>query len=106
MLWGAGREGKKGGGGSLPLVQPRKLIFAFLVPLAASLEVVLVVKAATDGAPAREALRDVVPFHAAAPKFDNESVLLGRPLALLLGRGLGRVWRHAALSSAATGTWP
>ena len=36
-------------------------------------------------------LRDIVPFHAVAPKLDDEGILLGRPPALLFRHGLGRV---------------
>ena len=63
-------------------------------------------EAAADGAPAWEALRDIVPFHAVAPKLDDEGILFGRPLALLFRRGLGRVRRHAALPASAPGTGP
>ena len=61
----------------LPFVQPRKLVLAFFIPLAPPLEVVLVVEAATDGAPAREALRDVVPLHPAASELYDQRVFLG-----------------------------
>ena len=61
-------------------------------------------EAAADGAPAREALRDIVPFHAAAPKLDDKVILLRRPLALLFRRGLRRVRRHAELPATDPGT--
>lgn len=49
-----------------PLVQARKFVLALLVPLAPSLEVVLVVQATTNRAAPGEPLRDVLPLHATA----------------------------------------
>lgn len=86
------------------LVQPRKLVFALLVPLAASLEIVLVVEATADRTPARETLGNVVPLHPAAPELNDQSILLGRPFALLLCWRLSRVWRHAAPAASAPWT--
>jgi len=51
-----------------PLVKSRELVFALFIPLAAALEIILVVETAADGAAAGKALGDVVPFHATAAK--------------------------------------
>lgn len=55
-----------GVGGHSPLVQARKFVLALLVPLAPSLEVVLVVQATTNRTAPREPLRDILPFHTTA----------------------------------------
>lgn len=81
----------------LPLVKPRKFVFPLLVPLAAPLEVVLIVKPAADSTSSRKSLRDIFPLHHTTSQLNDESIFLGRPLALLLCRGFGWMRRHVAL---------
>lgn len=53
------------GGGDSPLVKARKLVLTLLVPLTASLEVVLVMQPTAYGAAPRKPLGDVLPLHTA-----------------------------------------
>lgn len=71
------------------LIEPSKLILAFLVPLTASLEIVLVVKPTADGTASWKSLGNILPLHASPAEFDDDGILFGRPLALFLD---GLVW--------------
>ena len=51
----------------IPLVEPGKLVLALLVPFTTPFQVVLVMQSTADRAAARQALRDIIPFHATAP---------------------------------------
>ncbi|KAL6891614.1 hypothetical protein HDV57DRAFT_306601 [Trichoderma longibrachiatum] len=80
----------------IPLIQPGKLVLAFLIPLTPSLKIVLVVKPAADGAASRKPLRDVLPLHVLAPQLNDEGILFRRPLGLFLDWLIRDVRRHAS----------
>lgn len=96
-------EKKKGGGILLrccspyiPLIEPSKLILAFLIPLTASLEIVLVVKSTADGTASRKSFGNIFPLHASSAELDNDGILFGRPLALFLDWLVWNVRCHTA----------
>lgn len=97
---------KKGGeillrccGPYIPLIEPSKLILAFLVPFTASFEIVLVVKPTADGTASRKSLGNIFPLHASPTELDNNGILLGRPLALFLDWLVWNVRCHTAPSA-------
>jgi len=53
------------GGALLPFIEAGQFVFTFLVPLAPSLKIVLVMKAATNGTASWQPLRNILPLHAA-----------------------------------------
>lgn len=69
-----------------PVVQPCKLILLLVVPFLALLAIILVPQTATDRAPPRQFLRNVVPFHSIPAKLNRKLILLGRPFPLLFWR--------------------
>lgn len=87
--------------GVLPLVESCELVLALFVPFASSLKVVLIVKPTANRAASWESLGDIFPLHSTAPELDDQRVLFGGPLALLLGWRLCWVRRHAALAAGA-----
>lgn len=78
------------------LIEPSKLILAFLIPLTASFEIVLVVKPTADGTASRKSLGNVLPLHASPTELDNDGILFGRPLALFLDWLVWNVRCHTA----------
>lgn len=80
----------------IPLIEPSKLILAFLIPLTASLEIVLVVKPTADGTASWKSLGNILPLHASPAEFDDDGILFGRPLALFLDRLVWNVRCHTA----------
>lgn len=87
--------------GVLPLVKSCELVLALFVPFAASFKVILIVKPTANCAASWKSLGNVFPLHSTAPKLDDQRVLFGGPLALLLGWRLCWVRRHAALATRA-----
>lgn len=64
---------------SLPFIQSSQLVLSVFVPFAPTLEIVLVVKTATDCASPRQPFADVLPLHPPSAQFDDQRVLLRGP---------------------------
>lgn len=92
----AERPGNRNSSKNSPLVEPGKLVLPLVIPFAASFEIVLVVEPTTDGTAARQPLGYIFPFHATPSEFDNESIFLRRPFALLFNRLIRQLRRHAS----------
>lgn len=80
----------------IPLIEPSELILAFLIPLTASFEIVLVVKPTADGTASRKSLGNIFPLHTSPTELDNDGILLGRPFALFLDWLVWNVRCHTA----------
>ena len=65
---------------NIPLVQPRKLILAVLVPFTPSLKIILIVQTTANGTSTRKMFADILPFHSISTKLDYLCIFLWRPL--------------------------
>jgi hypothetical protein len=67
-----------------PFIKTSKLDLLLVIPLGASLEIVLETQPAADGTATRQVLGNVFPFQTIATKLNDGSILLMAPFRLLL----------------------